>query len=194
MNKFFYRLLYLLVISFVFANCATKSISDDFYKFEANGNGLIIGTVTFPKNVQWFDNYIFRLQDRERNKSMEFTINSYENVNDPSPNDKYTKKYVFVIERKPGKYEINNLRLFADNHDADGMIYHGKVTDFIIPIDVQKGQITYIGDIYCMEDLHNRSFSFNVTDTYEKDLRYFKKRSSLINWEKVTKSIVQPTY
>lgn len=184
----------LLVTGFLFTHCATKSMSTDFYKYQANNNGLIIGTVTFPKNVQWFDKYFFRLKDMEKNNAVEFTINSYETVNDPAPENNYTKKYVFVIERKPGKYEINHLRLFADNHEAEGVTYFGWVKDFSIPINVTKGEITYIGDIFCLEDLENKSISFNVKDTYEHDVRYFKSKSSLINWMKVTKSIIQPIY
>lgn len=194
MDKFFLRVIILLLISLSFTNCATKSMSNDFYKYEANNNGLIIGTVTFPKNVQWFDKYFFRLKDINENKSIEFTINSYETVNDPAPDNNYTKKYVFIIERKPGKYIINNLRLFANNHEAEGKTYFGRVKDFLIPINVEKGQITYIGDIFCLEDLHNGNIRFNITDTYDHDIRYFKKQSQNINWTKVSKSIIQPIH
>lgn len=192
MNKCFIRIIVFLLISYLLTDCATKSASNDFYKYEVNNNGLIIGTVTFPKNVQWFDKYFFRLRDIVENKSVEFTINSYETVNDPAPENNYTKKYVFIIEKKPGNYEINNLRLFADNHDAEGKTYFGSVKDFSIPINVAKGEITYIGDIFCLEDLQNKSIYFKITDAYEHDIRYFKSKSSLVNWNKLNKSIIQP--
>jgi hypothetical protein len=172
-------------------SCVHQAVSKKFNKYQNNKNGLIIGTVTFPKNIQWFDKYYFRIKS-DHESAIEFTINSYENANSPTPTNDYCKTYVFIVEKKAGKYAIDHVRLFAN--DPEEASYYGWVKDFSIPIEVKQGEITYIGDILYLEDVENRKMQMSIHDQFSRDLKYFKIKDANINWESANKSIVQPVY
>ncbi|MBS1535081.1 MAG: hypothetical protein JST78_08385 [Bacteroidetes bacterium] len=202
MKTFFFRVILFILILELFTNCASKSVSKSFDEFSKNNNGLIIGTITFPKNRQWFDKYSMRLKESEGILFVDYTIKVEEYVNEPAPDNNFTKKYLIIIEKKPGKYLINNFNAFAKDYDQS-LSYYGNIYDFSIPIEVKKGEITYIGDIFFDEKINdkdmkpyssnnNNKMEFKISDNLDRDLKYFKIKNSKVDWSKVIKSVVQP--
>lgn len=153
--------------------------------------GFIAGTITFPKNRQFFDKYVFRLKNDDGG-STEFKIHSYENVNSPTPTNNYSKTYVFVLERKPGKYRIDRVRSKAVDREEATESHSGLAKDFSIPVEVRPGEITYMGEIYFREKLENSLLGLSIVDNFERDIKYFKRKNPNLDWEKTTKSILQP--
>jgi len=201
MNKFFFRTILFISIFELFINCASKSVGKNFDEFSKNNNGLIVGTFTFPKNRQWFDKYSMRLKEAEGISYVDYTVKVEEYVNEPAPDNNFTKKYLIIIEKKPGKYLINNFNAYAKEIDQS-QSYYGNIYDFSIPVEVKKGEIIYIGDIFFDEKINdkdmklyyskNNKMDFKISDNLNRDLKYFKIKNSNVDWSRIIKSVVQP--
>lgn len=178
-----------VMLLFCFAEFGLTGFSES--SVQGDPKGFIAGTITFPKNRQFFDKYVFRLKNEEGG-STEFKINSYENVNSPTPTNNYSKTYVFILERKAGKYRIDRVRAKATDHEEGGELYKVKGKDFSIPVEVKPGEITYMGEIIFHEKIFDLLVGLRVDDNFERDIKYFKRKKPDLDWEKATKSIIQP--
>ncbi|GEM_PF-5918649 len=179
------------IAQFGLAGYGRPSVDNSCNALPAEGKGFIAGTITFPKNRQFFDKYVFRLKNDDGG-STEFKIHSYENVNSPTPTNSYSKTYVFILERKAGKYRIDRVRSKAVDREEGTESYSGKAKDFSIPVAVRPGEITYMGEIFFSEKIEDSLLGLRIVDNFERDIKYFKRKNPNLDWEKATKSIVQP--
>ena len=169
-------------------SCVGTAVTRNFNNYDVNKNGLIIGTITFPKEAQWFDEYTFRL-NKENGGATKFEINSYENVNSPTPADKYIKTYIFILEKAPGKYSIDDIEAYAN--DLGEASYFGKTKDVFIPIEVRQGEITYVGDILYKEVLEKGFINVSIVNSFDRDIKYFNSKYPNVDWRNAKISISQ---
>lgn len=184
-------ILLVCIAQFGLAGFGRPSVGSSRNALPVDDKGFIAGTITFPKNRQFFDKYVFRLKSDDGG-STEFKIHSYENVNSPTPTNSYSKTYVFILEQKAGKYRIDRVRAKAVDREEGTESHWGRAKDFLIPVEVRPGEITYMGEIFFSEKIDDSLLGLRIVDNFERDIKYFKRKNPKLDWEKATKSILQP--
>ncbi|WP_338838979.1 hypothetical protein [Flavobacterium ginsenosidimutans] len=161
-------------------------------------NGLIFGSMTFPEEKARFNGY--------------FLLISYKST-DPKISRKYSKEvrfipaqitrmrhkgdldngltYLFAVEKPEGEYEITNIRLFT-NSGLAFLQKNDNVNGFSIPFKVNKGEISYIGNIRFNENAFKQSAKEIKTmvvynNNFEKDLDGIKKAEPFVYWDAAKK-------
>lgn len=165
-------------------SCAVSSLPSQTLTFNKNTaeKGLLIGSVTFPREKAKFNGYFFRLTG---NTSAEFQIRPEQitKMKHKGQTDN-GRTYFFIIERPEGKYEIPSVRLFGNS----GMIAFQRtnyVGGFSIPYEIKKGEITYIGNINFNEYAENGEKIVTLENKFERDIVEFKKLQPSIDWNTV---------
>ena len=173
-------------------SCAVSGLSSEPMSFqkETTQNGLIIGSITFPKEKAKFNGYFIRVNAKDtdekiaKKKSTEIQI---------IPEQIWKMKhkgqldngltYLFAIERPEGKYEIPSIRLFTNSGIAalQRTNYSGS---FSIPFDVKKGEITYVGNIIFNEYANENDTLVLYKNNYEKDISAIKTIQPTVDWSK----------
>ena len=101
------------------------------------------------------------------------------------------KTYLFVLEKLPGKYTISSLRLFTNG----GLYTKIDVVDgFLIPFEVKKGEILYLGEIIINEYRQEGEPFITINDNFERDINGLKNRQKMINWDITVKSELKIEY
>ena len=62
---------------------------------------------------------------------------------------------------------------------------------FSIPVEVKKGEITYIGNITINEDVPPNEMRTSIADKFEKDKNALKNMYKFVNWDSATKSSIE---
>ena len=188
MKKKLFKIITLSVVLFstiiLVQSCAVSGLSSEPMSFqkETTQNGLIIGSITFPKEKAKFNGYFFRLTG---NTSKEFQIK-------PAQISKLKHKgqidgrktYLFIIERPVGKYEIPSVRLFG-NSGMIAMQSTKYVGGFSIPYEIKKGEITYIGNINFNEYAEKGEKIITLENKYNRDIEALKKLKPSIDWNNI---------
>ncbi len=148
--------------------------------------GMIVGSVTFTNPKAKFNNYFFLVSavttDKKtwRKNSQEFFV---------KPEQIFKMKhqgetdggltYIFAMKRNEGQYEINHLRLASVGY---GTSRSDIVKGFKIPINVKKGEITYVGNIHVNEYAAPGETIVTLNDTYERDINMAKILQPYVIW------------
>jgi hypothetical protein len=173
------RISFALIITFFLSGCATYRFSSDLVGFDKNSNkGLIIGSITFRDENARFSSYFPNIVSLSDKKSSEFTIQ-------PNGITKYKhwgeledgKTYLFAITKKPGNYEINQIRCHLGNFQH----YIGKIS---IPFNVKKGEIVYVGEINLDEYAPVSDTLIRLKNEFKRDISGFNNKNfkSKIDW------------
>lgn len=178
-------------------SCAVLPLPTEPMNFrkETAKNGLIIGSITFPKEKARFNQYFIRISGIDSDEKIA-KKNSTEIQITPEQIWKVKHKgeldngltYLFAIERPEGKYEIPNVRLFT-NGGAIALQRTNYSGSFSIPFDVKKGEITYVGNIVFNEYAGENDTLVSYRNNYEKDINAIKKIQPSVDWSKAINDI-----
>ncbi len=194
-NKLF-KIIILSIILFstivLVQSCAVSAVSSEPMKFnkETAKNGLIIGSITFLKEKARFNGYFISVKGKDSDEKIA-KKNSTEIQISPEQIWKMKHKgqlnngltYLFAIERPEGKYEISSIRLFTNSGIA-ALQRTNNLSSFSIPFDVNKGEITYVGNIIFNEYAGENDILFSYENNYERDINAIKIIQPTVDWSK----------
>ena len=194
-NKLF-KIIILSIILFstivLVQSCAVSAVSSEPMKFnkETAKNGLIIGSITLPKEKARFNGYFISVKGKDSDEKIA-KKNSTEIQISPEQVWKMKHKgqlnngltYLFAIERPEGKYEISSIRLFTNSGIA-ALQRTNNLSSFSIPFDVNKGEITYVGNIIFNEYAGENDILFSYENNYERDINAIKIIQPTVDWSK----------
>ena len=173
-------------------SCAVSALSSEPMSFrkETAQNGLIVGSITFPKEKAKFNGYFIRVSAKDADEKIA-KKNSTEIQISPEQIWKMKHKgqldngltYLFAIERPEGKYEISSIRLFTNSGIA-ALQRTNNLSSFSIPFDVNKGEITYVGNIIFNEYAGENDILFSYENNYERDINAIKIIQPTVDWSK----------
>ncbi|MBL7885368.1 MAG: hypothetical protein JNJ52_01355 [Flavobacterium sp.] len=185
MRRILFTLSIIVAITSFFSGCATYRFSSDLVGFDENSNkGMIIGSITFYDLDAKFNMYVPKIVSLLDEKSSEFIIQPngmvvYKHWGELQEG----KTYLFAITKKPGDYEINQIRCHTGN-------FQHYIKKFSIPFNVKKGEIVYIGEINIDEHASKSDTLIHLKNEFKRDIAGFKQKSfkSKINWDLVKQS------
>lgn len=192
MRSFFTKLLLVAVSIALFQGCATRSLKSrvDFDPATSE-NGLVVGSITFPTVQPLFNSYRPYLQGvSDKGDSKEFVILP-EMTRMIKHNGELNngKTYLFAIETAPGKYDLNRIKVtskgFMDRAWGDA------VKDFSIPVEVKKGEITYIGEINFNEYGDDIKALLTLSDNFNRDIKGLTAKQPSVDWTKTKKGAMK---
>ncbi len=195
-NNSLLTLAFLIFAFFYFTlNGYSQRLPDENYSFikEDTQNGLIFGSITFPKEIMKFDSYVLQVAFKSKDMKMQRKNSSRININPTMFNKKHIgeldegKTYLFAIEKPIGDYTICWLKLstlkmmqYAPNEIS--------VSGFSIPFTVNKGEIKYIGNININEfDLKSEQV-ITIKDEFERDKNAINSLPMNVNFNDAIKS------
>ncbi len=162
-------------------------------------NGLIFGSISFPREKIAYDgiklNINYNTDDSKKRKKNSGKIKIGPTMLKARHDGELEggKTYLFTMEKEPGQYNIPQLTLtifkVLDHSPVEKF-----VTDFNIPFEVKKGEITYIGEIFIDEYLDKSAEIISVNDKFERDKNAMKNLQKMVNWESAVKSKLEITY
>lgn len=177
-------LILLMFYSFGFAQTDLDGVPKRFHKDFAQ-NGLIVGSITFPKEKARFNGYFIQIKSDTDSKSKSITEihispeQFWRVRHDGHLDDKRT--YLFVLELPVGSSSIVGIRLFSNSGIAILQRTYNK-GGFSIPFDVKKGEITYVGNLFFNEYASENEAVVSYENNYEKDINKLKELKPLIDW------------
>lgn len=183
--------LFVLTSIFIVQGCAVSGMSSEKMTFmsKTTQNGLIFGSITFPKEKAKYNGYFLRLTSKSTDGKTA-SKNSTEIHFSPEQIIKMKHKgeldngltYLFAIERPEGDYEFSGIRLFTNSGIAL-LQRNDNLNGFSIPFKVNKGEITYVGNINFNEygGVNERVITYQ--NNFEKDLSGIKKAQPYVYWD-----------
>ncbi|MWB95409.1 hypothetical protein GON26_13650 [Flavobacterium sp. GA093] len=183
--------LFILTSIFIVQSCAVPAMQSAqmTFKPKETKNGLIFGSITFPKQKAKFNGYFLRLICKSEDEKVS-KKNSTEIQFSPEQIIKMKHKgqldngltYLFAIERPEGDYEFSGIRLFTNSGIAI-LQRNDNLNDFSIPFKVNKGEIIYVGNINFNEYGGKNEKLITYQNNYEKDLAGIKKAQPYVYWD-----------
>ncbi|MBB1139012.1 hypothetical protein [Myroides sp. WP-1] len=173
-------------------SCAVSGLSKKSMNFqeETAQNGLLIGSITFPKEKAKFNGYLIGVTSKDTDKKIARKKSTVIHI---SPEQIWKMKhkgeldngltYLFTLERPEGKYEISSLGLFT-NSGFPALQRTDYLDGFSIPFDVKKGEITYVGNIIVNEHSKVKDIRVLYENNYEKDINALKTLQPAVDWNK----------
>lgn len=186
------KILLMLITITTIQSCAIAALPSEPITFrkESAENGLIIGSITFPKEKARFNGYFIRVSGKDADEK---TAKKHSTEIQISPEQIWKMKhigqldngltYLFTIERPEGKYEIPSVRLFTNSGIA-ALQKTNYSSSFSIPFDVKKGEITYVGNIVFNEYADENDTLVTYRNNYEKDINAIKNIQPRVDWNK----------
>lgn len=170
-------------------SCVTRALDSKPIEFNAESQtGLIMGSVTFNEVQPRFESYYIYAQSLDNKKDVTEIFIDPETEGKIRHNGELNngKTYLFVLEKNPGRYEINKIKFTSTNAEASQKnVYH---KDFSIPVEVKKGEITYIGELKIDEYGLDRASVLNIQDNFAHDVQGIRKKQPLIDWTRAKKA------
>jgi hypothetical protein len=165
-------------------SCAVSTLPSQPLSFNkgTSEKGLLVGSVTFPKEKAKCNGYFFRLTN---NSSAEFQIqpSQFSKMKHNGQLDN-GRTYLFIIERPEGKNEIPSVRLFG-NSGITALQSTNYVGGFSIPYEIKKGEITYLGNIKFNEYAEKGEKVVTLENNFENDINELKKLQPSVDWSDV---------
>lgn len=195
-NNWFVTIVFLLFTFIYFSlQCNAQRLPDENYSFikDSVQNGLIFGTITFPKEKMKFDSYFLQVAYLSSDKKMQRKNSSKILINPTMFNKKHIgeldegRTYFFATEKPIGNYSICWLRLSTlklmqyVSNDTD-------ITGFSIPFTSKKGEITYIGNININEYAMEGEQIMTIKDEFERDKNAINSLPMNVNFNDAVKS------
>lgn len=183
-NLFFFALIFCLSTS-----VSTVSAQQLTFNPNKSGNGLIFGSLTFPKEKARFNGYFLQINfkstdpkiARKNFKEVKFFPAQIIKMRHKGDLDNGLT-YLFAIERPEGDYEITGIRLFSNSGFAV-LQRNDNIGGLSIPFTVKKGEILYVGNIQFNEYAADNETVFNYQNNFEKDLTGIKIAEPYIYWD-----------
>lgn len=179
---------FIIIISYI-QSCAVPALSSQLESFNTRQakNGIIMGSISFPKINPRFSSYFIRIKGLDQDEKIaaknsteiHISISQIIEVKHRGQLDNGLT-YLFAIERPAGKYEIPSIRLFTNNGIVTSTGYS---PSFSIPFDVNKGKITYIGNIIFNEYAVLNDSVIMYRNNYGRDIGAIKKIYPTLEWD-----------
>lgn len=187
-NLFFSSLIF--CFSVIVSNLSAQQLT---FNPNKSGNGLIFGSLTFPKEKARFNGYFLQINfistdpkvARKNFKEAKFFPAQIIKMRHKGDLDNGLT-YLFAIERPAGDYEISGIRLFSNSGFAV-LQRNDNIGGLSIPFKVNKGEILYVGNIQFNEYAADNETVFNYQNNFEKDLSGIKKAEPYIYWDAAKK-------
>lgn len=184
--KFIFLLNIYILSNLGIAQTDLAGVPKRFHK-DFTENGLIIGSITFPKEKARFNGYFIQIMyesETKTKKIKEIHITPqqlWKMRHDGHLDNKRT--YLFVVELPVGAYSISGIRLFSNSGIALLQRTYNK-GGFSIPFDINKGELTYVGNILFNEYGVENDPIIQLQNNYERDITKLKELKPLIDWSK----------
>lgn len=196
MKTHFFKQLKIVLVLFsipiLIQSCAVTGLPNEPMSFrkETAKNGLLVGSISFPKEKARFNGYFIRVsaidadEKTAKKNSTEIQI-SPEQIWKMKHKGQLDNKttYLFAIERPEGKYEISSIRLFSNSGIA-ALQRTNYTGSFSIPFDVKKGEITYVGTIVFDEYAGENDALVSYKNNYQRDILAIKTLQPSVDWSK----------
>ncbi len=152
-------------------------------------NGLIFGSITFPKEKAKFNAYF--LQISYKSTDPKITRKNFKEIRfNPAQIIIMKHKgeldngltYLFAIERPAGDSEIIGIRLFSNSGFAI-LQKNDNLNGFTIPFKVNKGEILYVGNIVFNEYAEENETIVSYQNNFAKDLEGIKIEQPFVYWD-----------
>jgi hypothetical protein len=200
--KFFQKKFVILlgIFSLILAGCATDPthIPDRYSSTDNSQKGQIVGSLGYLKKstLLSIDLLIRRKGDKEG------ILIRFGNDNTFFPADFSNgdqKAKIFQASVPEGEYEIYDVG-FSVGHGSLGVDTHNSKQQFSIPITVEKGKITYIGQFLCETIYRNGFFGldvpsggiYHVSDQGERDIAFAKSKNPGLAKYDVLQMVISP--
>lgn len=182
--------IFCLLVNFSFGQLFGRPAMPDekmTFRPQIETEGIITGSITFPDTTAEFSLYGFYVSAISDDKKTS-RKNSGEFYVKPDVYLKYRhegqadqgRTYVFALKKPEGKYMINSVRLVTMGF---GTSRSDALTGFEIPIDVKKGEITYVGNIIFNENAASGEKIISLGDTYTRDLKILQLLQPYVVWK-----------
>lgn len=179
-------------IILIIISCAAPRVTKSASNFNnTSENGMIIGTITFPKKQPRFNHYFPGFLS-STNKFKEIAI---------SPQVSFGEKhigeldngltYLFALELSEDKYNFKGVRLSTIGY---GYTTSSLISEIAVPFEIKKGQITYLGNIVIDEWAKEGDTLVKFSNKFEKDIRGFKTKMPNVNFDNIVDSKTKIIY
>lgn len=179
-------LFYLLFALFVITSCANLPSQKIPKNFNQDDNeGLVIGAFSIKNEKPIFNGYGLHYTSTDFQEKL--TVNNRVWI---VPEQMISMKlkpdffdgekgvYYFAFKKPPGNYTFQLVSLFVNG----GMFTENSSIPINFPFKVEKGKITYVGEIYL--DYRQRSVVQNFTN--ERDFPKLKEKFPSIDWSNLS--------
>lgn len=193
----FFLIVSILFFLFLYSpfQCNAQRLPNENYSFikEENQNGLIFGTITFPKEIMRFDSYMLEIAYLSSDRKTQRKNSSKLIINPTMFNKKHIgeldegRTYLFAIEKPVGDYSICWLKL-STHKLMQYVPSETSVAGFSIPFTVKKGEITYIGNININEYATEGEEVVTIKDEFERDKSTINSLPINVNFNDAVKS------
>lgn len=179
------KIAYYLFTLFIFTGCANLPSTNIPQNFNENDTqGMIIGAFSIKNEKPIFNGYglyhsIIGGKDKLNVEDRVWIVPEQVVKMKLNPDffDGEKGVYYFAFKKPAGDYHFNAITLFQN-----GGLYSSNAGMRIdIPFNVEKGKITYVGEIYL--DYRNQNVTQNMLS--ERDLPKLKEKFQSINWNKL---------
>lgn len=188
--KLAFTLLFLTTLFFI-QSCATSGMSSEKMTFvpHKTPNGLIFGSITFPKEKAKFNGYFLQIScqstdlktAKKNSKEIHFSPEQIVKMKHAGDADRGLT-YLFAIERPEGDYAVTGIRLFS-NSGIQALQRSDYTGGFSIPFKVNKGEITYVGNVVFNEYAGANDTVVSYRNNFEKDLISIKRVQPNVYWD-----------
>lgn len=177
----------LIIMTSIFTACGISAMQESSINFREHTavNGRVVGSVTFVNTKPSHRNYWLRLSSKSTDKkiarrnstSVVFSANGL------------PKEFVGELER--GQTYLFTEEMMVGDYDVSAMVFVrpiGMGTEYItysgfsIPFSVQKGKITYIGNIIVDESIMGQDSFISYKNMYDRDINAMRKTYPEVVW------------
>ena len=151
-------------------------------------NGIIFGSITFPNEKASYNGYFIHVANldldqkiaQKNSTQIRFMPKQIFKMKHSGQLDN-GRTYLFILERKPGQYQIPFLRVFSNygysTRDAS-------INGFNVPFELKKGEIKYIGNFQFDEKMQTANHPVQLGKDFKRDLEAIKTLQPNITWSR----------
>jgi hypothetical protein len=180
----------------------TLTISNNPITFQPQktSNGLIFGSLSFPKEKARFNGYFLKVQcissdskiARKNSKEIHFSPKQIFKMQHKGELDQGLT-YLFQLELPEGDYEISEIRLFSNSGFAV-LQRNDLMKGFSIPFKLQKGQIRYVGNLNFDEYAETDKQLITYKNEFQKDFDAIKIIQPYVFWNNAINDTLEILY
>lgn len=187
------RSIEIVVLFMLISGCATRNIDEQYRPTSTNGNGIVIGSITYQGNYAEYQVVYRRRPDGppafvhhgESAKLIPYIPKGDFENNEP-------KGSLYAIELPEGDYEIYNWHVFC------GAYRIAPLQEFSLPFHVQAGKVTYVGNTHFLETskrfLAVTGVSVTQSDESARDLAVFMRKYPNFSKAQIAETIAPGTH
>lgn len=190
MNKSILRLstiIILLTATLITNSCGTSAMQEtsiDFKEHTATA-GRVVGSITFVNTKPVHEGYwlTFISQDPDpkiaRRNSSSVTLGADNFERKFTGEVERGQTYIFTQELEVGSYDLSKM-MFIHQQGLKQIFttYYG----FSIPFNVQKGKITYVGNVVVDESIMGQEYFISYKNSYARDINAIRRTYPEVIW------------